>query len=311
MVLLLLGTTLDVLATKSQDMVAEGQKVFDHSELDIVTGKKDLVETYKDNAVEMSEAELVQRAQYIESVIADLSSRGYDQDDIALELENYGVFRLNSPSVNSDNVLYSEPADVVSNQVSIFFDSLPQNWVVYGSGAWVNDNWFDDMPGGGWTSKGQIKNLGNFNAVGITYYNTSGRYDTRVVSSYANIMSDKGDENGNTWNLISTSPSSGDGQYGVSFQFQDKVKLIGSPWQIVIPKSDFSYLGASFNVMITYDKNFTNWNGNARAFYVHTWDEAVINKISFNVSGKEFGVEFDISNSNKSYPAFSNRDTSF
>ncbi|WP_042200864.1 hypothetical protein [Paenibacillus camerounensis] len=102
------------------------------------------------------------------------------------------------------------------NNAWVTFDSHTNRWNVTGGGYWNDTAWFNDNPGSWWGTKGETKNVGGLDSVGITYYNTNGGYgSTSVISSLGYVT----DHDGWTQDLIN--PSHGDGKLGVAFDFQD------------------------------------------------------------------------------------------
>jgi len=86
--------------------------------------------------------------------------------------------------------------------------------------------------------------------------------------------------------------SDGDGSKGFGFRIQDH-------W-----KSGY-YVGHKWSGLCTYDRWFGNYNGVATAYYIHTYDSASLESVSFGFDGKTAGISADITNSVKSFTAFS------
>lgn len=203
---------------------------------------------------------------------------------------------------NNDIVLMSQPSDVTLNQPIISYDSQTNHWIVTGGGYWRNTSWFNDVNNIWWGYIGETKNVGNYDSVGITYYNTSGTHNCTVLSSYGYWT----DHNG--WTEESHNPSYGDG-LGVAFDYQDIIRR--KKWGGWVDPADTTYLGDGFAASITYDYNFVNYNEYARTFYVHTWETAQINSITFGGHGTTFGVNISITNSRYSFKAFNDSDAHF
>ena len=189
------------------------------------------------------------------------------------------------------------------NSVWITYDATTSRWNVTGGGYWKNTNWWGDRPGGWWGYSGETKNVGGVDSVGITYYNTSGTYNTAVISS----MGYATDQNG--WSEYMYNPSHGNGRYGVAFDFQDKIKLKNVCG--VCYASDSTYFGSGFSASVTYDSNFSNYNGYARTMYAHTWSDTTINSIGFSGGGSNFGVTVSWSSSSNRFAIFNGSDTTF
>lgn len=94
--------------------------------------------------------------------------------------------------------------------------------------------------------------------------------------------------------------------FGIAFEMQDKIVCtyggVGSTYK---------FIGYNFGSSVRYNSSFSSYHGYARSFYVHTWDKAKIDSINFGVSGKQFGIEFSISNGVSANKIFSNKDIIF
>lgn len=154
---------------------------------------------------------------------------------------------------------------------------------------------------------GDSKNVGGYDSVGITYYNTSGTCNATVKKSLG-YWHDGGDSS-----MQSSSPSHGGGRLGVAFDYQDKVTVTSV--NFLTGAYSYKYLGAGFAATITYDSKFVNWNGKARTFNAHTWNTTDISSIGFNggggTGGATFGVDIAFSSTSNSFKAFNSADTSF
>ncbi|AEE97785.1 hypothetical protein [Mahella australiensis] len=199
----------------------------------------------------------------------------------------------------------SEPADAIHNAVSIYYDSGASQWVVSGGGWWTDDNWYYDKNWAWIPYYGKTHNVGGLDSVGIAYNNTYGTYNANVVSSMGYMT----DQNG--WSTTSYSPSHGNGSYGVAFNIQDVQKYKRNPPIPYVYSTDIAYKGKGYSALIRYNSNFSNYHGNARVFYAHTWNTCNINSLTFGYgSGFEFGVNISFSNSN-GWRIFTNSDTRF
>lgn len=297
-----------ILMMSSFASAATSSKNLDKNKFDIVTAKNNLAFKHRDKAINMTEKERVARAESIESFVMQLFIEGLTNEQISKELEKKGVYKLEIPESVIDEVTpMSQSADYTLNRPTIFYDTLAKNWIVEGTGSWSNSNWATDIDKVFWDRKGEIYNIGFNDAVGISYYNTN-NYEASVLSSHALILSDKGNANGGSWDLLIRNPSDGDGSKGVAFEFQDQVQLLNL--KLKITEADLSYLGHRFQVMIVYNDKFKDYSGNARTFYAHTWKEAYISSISFNLSSSP-GVTINLSSQTQAFKIFSDRDTPF
>jgi hypothetical protein len=272
----------------------------DQQSFDSVKAKKALVEKHKDEFDPSLTGEKKQKHdQDVQLLLNKLSSGEGDPATIEKELKKLKVYKLEMPQ---DPVALSQPSDVYLNAVDIYSDASTGNWHVTGGGYWSNRNWFSDAPSFFLPSVGDTKNVGGFDSVGVTYYNTSTTYNATVVSS----MGYWHDGVGNNWS--STSPSHGDGKLGVAFDYQDKVRVTyADPWT-----TEVEYEGTGFSATITYSASFADYNGKARTFYAHTWKSTNISSITFKGdTGGTFGADIQFSTSENKFQAFNNSDTNF
>lgn len=283
-----------------------GNSSFAKPNFDIVKAKTDLVNRYKSNYTPMSPEETKNRAEKIDRQLCKLIAEGKSQIEIDKAMEINKIYKLEVPADFSSGITpMSEPNDAICNPVSIYYDSAASQWVVSGGGSWTSDQWFNDRNWIWVPYTGETHNVGGYDSVGIAYNNTSGIYNSSVVSSMGYIT----DQNG--WGEFSSSPSHGDGSLGVAFDFQDKQKYIRSPISLQIYSYDVAYQGKGYSALIRYNSNFANYNGNARVFYAHTWKTCNITNLSFGSgSGFTFGVDVDFSTSN-GWKIFSGSDTPF
>ena len=268
---------------------------FEDESFNMVNAKQSLAAEHVDEYIPMSEAEAKAATETKQVLLCQLIASGVAQDVIDKEMESLGVYRLDTP----DNSITpkSTTTDVLMNQVNIYYDAYTTQWIVSGGGYWVNDSWISDLSSILWIP-GNVRNVGNRDSVGIAFYNTSGTYNTQVMSSVGVANNMEGD-----WDIRMNNPSHGDGMNGVAFEFQDQIRYDLN--------NHFSYLGKGFAASIAYSAGFSNYNGYARTFYVHTWNSAYISDIGFGVSGKQFGVDVNITNSQNSFKIFNNSDTVF
>ncbi len=283
-----------------------GSASFAQPAFDITKAKQDLTNRYKSNYIPMSPEEVKIRAEMIDRQLCKLIAEGKSQIEIDNAMKANKLYKLEVPTnSNSGMIPLSAPNDAICNSVSIYYDSGASQWVVSGGGWWTTDQWFNDRNWIWVPYIGETHNVGGYDSVGIAYNNTSGTYNTSVISSMGYITDQDG------WGESSDSPSHGDGSLGVAFDFQDKQKYTRSPVNPVVYSYDVAYQGKGYSALIRYNSNFANYNGNARVFYAHTWNTCNITNLSFGAgSGFTFGVDIDFSTSN-GWKIFTNSDTSF
>ncbi len=238
------------------------------------------------------------RSKDIEREIAKMVAGRQSKVNISKSLEKMNVFVLDTPELEPALVPMSAGSDITMSNVIISYDSVSARWNVTGGGYWANTNWVNDLPSffGSWV--GTIKNVGEPDTVGVTYYNVSGTVPP-VVSSLGYFT----DHNG--WVVESTSPSHGNGGLGVAFDFQDKAKLVAANPGVYV------YHGDGFAASVTYGSSFSSYSGYARSFYGHTWNSTGISSVTFGGSGSTYGVSINFSSTSNRFPAYSGADTVF
>lgn len=277
-----------------------GKSVSNASSFDIVEAKQNLAAKYKDEKKNLSEDQISKRSKEMEDLLNHLYTSDTSKDEINKQLEEQGLVELEQPPVIQP---FSAGNDVSLNAPVIYFDKYTNNWYVTANGSWKNTNWFGDITNVWAGYVGETKNVGPTDAIGVTFFNTSGSYTTKVTSSSALIT------DGGSWTASYTNPKWGTGVNGTAFEIQDKIKLNRVP--LLISASDCSFLGKNFSVTITYDSKFSNYHGYARTLYTHTWSSTYIDSIKFGVSGKTFGADVVIKNGTNSFTIFNGADTVF
>ena len=273
----------------------------------IEDAKHALAEKYATNFISMTPEEASERAKIIDKTLLKMAAENKAISEIDQAMSIYKVYRLVVPAVSTSGVtpMDTSPNDAICNSVNIYYDSTTANWIVCGGGWWTNNNWFNDRYWLWIPYRGEIHNCGGYDSIGITYYNTSGTYNTSVISS----MGYATDQNG--WSEYSYSPSHGNGALGVAFDFQDRHKYI-SGFKLVIYVSDMTYSMKGYSALVRYNSNFVNYNGYARTFYAHTWNSCNITGITFGTSGSSFGVNVTFTpNDPHGWRIFNNSDTLF
>ena len=262
--------------------------------VDVVKLKKELVEKHKNKVKKYKITELKDRTELIESEIHKMYQEGLSEDEINQRTNELGLYKLNIPEEEPTFSINSIRSNVTLSKPSIYYDSFSSQWVVSANGSWLNEGWKADVPLCCYPI-----NIGYDDAFGITYYNTSGTYATVVKGSSFVARSSKG------WTQSSSYPSDGNGKIGVAFQYQDRVRLYQTCCNAI------EYLGESLSVVMTYDSGFSKFNGYARTFYTHTWDESDITGITFGVGKGSYNVDVRLSDTVKGWTIYSTGDTAF
>lgn len=217
-----------------------------------------------------------------ELMLEEISSVYADKKAIYSSLESYGCYVLNPSS--EELITFSSSSDVTVSTPTIYYNAYNKTWTVTCGGYWKNMNWEKDkaLPG----------NVGGQDAFGIGYTSVTGTYKSSVVSVSGYI------NDGRIKKSVSTSNrSDGDGSKGFGFRLQDYVYADSGTLFIY-------YVGYQFGGLCNYDSNFSSFGAVATGYYIHTWDKATINSITFGVNGKTAGVSASIANSSYSWPAY-------
>lgn len=234
------------------------------------------------------------------------SGENLNEADSISQLEGYGVFKLDVPENYNFNIMSVDNSDITMTNPSIYYDYNTSEWVITGGGYWKNDNWLEHVPNKWCTSGANTScNVGGRDGFGVGFVNTGGNYTASVNSSYAYISDGEGRSSDTTVR------SDGNGQMGFGFQLQDYlykkcVCLIYLP----ADTSKFSYVGKHFAGLTRYSSSFADYNGNAVSYYTHTWNNTVLQSVSFGISGNSAGVSFTYQNQGNNFSGFSS-DTSF
>lgn len=207
-------------------------------------------------------------------------STGQERENMRLELEKYGIYEF-EPDSQSDSELmpYSDNSDVTVNTPSIVYDSIPKHWIVMCSGTWKNSNWMDSL---------KVGNVGGKDGFGVGYTHIGSEYKSSVISASASIRDKSG-----TISKSTSNRAGGDGSKGFGFELQDYVTSDGT-----------KYVGYKWSGSCTYDLNFGNYSGIATGYYLHTWNSASIDSISFGVEGKLAGINVTFSKDSQSFSAY-------
>ncbi|XID91667.1 hypothetical protein ACF3MZ_24685 [Paenibacillaceae bacterium WGS1546] len=274
-------------------------------EFDIVKAKQALVEKHKHEFnPSLTEKEKKERNDEVLLLLNRVVSGVEDAERVDNYLKEMNIYKLEIPEDGTrDIVPLSQPNDVVLNKPIIYQDAQSGYWFAAGGGYWANTNWNNDYTHIWLGYVGETKDIGKYDSVGLTYYNTSGTYNATVLSSMGLWHDGFGNEQ------TTTNPSHGDGKFGVAFDYQDQVYISSINW--LTGAITVRYRGHGFGASVVYNSNFTNWNGKARTLYAHTWNSTNVSSISFNGSATNFGATINFSNDLNRFSAFNGADTSF
>lgn len=226
-----------------------------------------------------------------------LSQSSTERTQLENQLNAAGVYIYSGKNEYQVSPL-SEPADVTVNAVICSYNDNTGDWSLVGGGHWNNVGviWEDTDEIASYV--GQEIEIGGFDAMGILIVNNSGTVPT-LKASFGQITNGAG-------NVTTTidNPSTYDTSKGIGYLYQDYLTVINSSLQAY-------YTGYGFAAVMRFDSSFVNWNGTARAFYYHTWDETSITGLGFSVGVTEVGVDVSWANEGHSFPMFSRSDTTF
>ena len=178
----------------------------------------------------------------------------------------------------------SSSSDVTVTIPTVFYDSVVKEWTVTCGGQWKNNNYKPYF--------GIGKYIGDSDAFGVGYTHIQSSYSTCVKSAYAYIA----DQNGGN-RITTTNRSDGDGANGFGFRLPDQLKTN--------PDESVMYIGYKWYGSCTYDTYFSYYGCLITGYYIHTYSNAEIDTISFGISDNIAGVNASISNSSKSFSAYS------
>lgn len=201
-----------------------------------------------------------------------------ERDRINEELASYGVFEFKCPVITRP-ATRTGTGDVTLEVPLIYYEAWSNCWSVTCGGKWNNRNYGDSFG-----------NVGGADGFGVGYTQMKYPYKSRVVSASA-FMADVDSKH----TVGTSNRSDGDGSKGFGFRLQDKWYGIGD-----------NYIGQHWSGLCTYDSWFGQYNGIATAYYIHTYDSAKLNGVTFGVEGRTAGISASIEFAEDSFTAFSN-----
>lgn len=189
-------------------------------------------------------------------------------DELEAYLNASGMFIYNKEEAPAI-VPYSAASNVKMNAPLITYNSSASEWVVSGGGSWSSTSAYaSDMPSSN-PGYGNKLNVGGYDAVGVTLYNTSGSVPT-LKRSLGYI------HNGSGTNSNLSNPYPLNASRAVVFEYQDY--QIGTTYS-------YTYMGHGFSSTAVYNSTFSSYNGRAASYYTHTWGSTNINSLSVSNSG--------------------------
>lgn len=218
--------------------------------------------------------------------LAAMVAEGKSFQEIKDKMLTMGVYLLDAQSDSLAASLRVSSSDMRMTPPIISYSPASASWTITGGGQWKNDNWKSNLP---WLWSNQA-DIGGADGIGVAFTSTRGSYNTSVVKQYAYIS------DGNGHSVSTYSRSDGNGAKGFGFKLQDYARS----WN-----DGVSYVGKHFAAQVSYGSNFTNYHGVATSYYVHTWNAATLNSVSFGINGKQAGLSFNITNPSYSFVSYS------
>ena len=219
-------------------------------------------------------------------------------EDLRSELEHEGVYILDAPVLNSMARVGTVDASYVRMSTPIvYYNEYTDTWGVAGGGYYVDMSWMDGMMVSLIGTGLRTKNIGGYDAYGVTFTNTKGTYTSIIKSQYAFISDGEGEEK------VSNSINDGNGKNGYGFRFQDygtNGSSVGEDGPIYL----HNYVGKHFGTAVTFTSDFANYAGTATSYYVHTYDKAELSSVSLSTSS---GLSFTVTVKESSFPAYSSQ----
>ncbi|GKX30274.1 hypothetical protein SH1V18_27540 [Vallitalea longa] len=223
-------------------------------------------------------------------LLTELYMRGYSQEYIASKVKEYGIYVLVDEKPEK-LILNSTLNDIEVSKPMISYNSYDDIWYVNAGGYWNSEYAFKKDRT--WSiSSGRYKyEIGNLDVAGIALSNVKG--DTTGVYIQDSYLI-RGDQDGLSHDNKINNIVSSDDLGGIAIAFQDAY-------------DDYrdSCIGYRWAMQAEYSKEFGNISCNIKGFYAHTFKSSKINGISFGVSGKNFGVNFNISDEDHCIKEFS------
>ncbi|MCL1790220.1 MAG: hypothetical protein FWG40_02500 [Peptococcaceae bacterium] len=264
----------------------DGIPLFVHTEEDVIA-KQAMDEKYAANYVEMTEEQLAERDALINGIIADSTISDNERNE---QLEALQVYPYVSPNENA--YLATQASDVTLNSVSIYKDTVANQWKLSSSGSYKSSSSYSSECAKSKLtySVGDTWNVGGHDAVGIAltqpYGNSAG---VARVGGYGLFAGHDG------YSIANYNGCTADDRYGVVYKLQDYSYVTSCKLSVLLVWSyTYRYYGHGFHAFANYNSNFSNWHGNAKLFYAHTWSSTNINGFSVSTSG--FGTSWSSSN---------------
>ena len=274
----------------SKSIQSEGLK-FNSSAL------KSIAKKYSD-VEQISGTELALHKKMVKDIIMNSELTEANRDQALKEL---GVQKIDN---GIETKLASSTGNVSMYTPSLSYDSKTKEYIFTGYGLWKDtDYWNNDVKSdmllwlqnpANW-KVGKTKNIGGAEAVGIAITNPSGSTKGLYVTDGFGFLTSGTD-------VISSTMVTNDDNNGAAYEPQDKCTLTSFTNYLVAMTAEWEYNAHSFKTCVNYNSSLSNYNGNAKTFYIHNWNSCKISNINLGNSG----VGVDLTKESKGWgPAYS------
>lgn len=237
-----------------------------------------------DDVEELTGDALIAHTKRVDDIINNTTLSEEEKTQI---LNDLGVYRVDE---GLEVELASSSGNVTLNKPTLSYDSSTKQYIFSGTGywnstsAWQNDvanamYWFMVQP---WNwAVGKTCNIGGADVVGICISNPSGSTSGLVANSGYGTLQSSGSTKSIT--LITNNDN-----YGVAFQPQDRciITYYSETWVGASCFRDYTYNynAIRFQTIVRYNSSLANYNGRAKTFYAHNWENTTISGVGFTDS---------------------------
>ncbi len=211
-------------------------------------------------------------------------------DNLSSEQKRNYLAKLGVFEINSDKTVEyaaSSSGDVTLDKPEISYDSKTKQYIIKATGKWDKHSY--EVPTWSWLSPsvGSTKDIGGPEAIGISLTNTSGSTSGLVLNSGYGYF-----YNGAATKISSTLATEND-NYGGGYKVQDFIKFTKVDNYVFWYNSEYLYNAYNMTCVLRYNDNFKNYNGSAKLFYAHTWDNTSVTSVSVSKTGAGLGWSTD------------------
>ena len=184
------------------------------------------------------------------------------------QLERYGVYEFPTEIVSAGGIMpMADGSDVKINNPIVYYYLVSDRWSVTTGGYWLTGNYDNSIILSG-------QDVGGLDGFGVAF-TESANYNSSVVSVSARLETSSGEK------VTTSNRSDGNGREGFGFKLQDKYMRVDEAYK---------YLGYTWYGICYYDSDFASFSTTATSYYIHTYDKAYIDSITFSVDGEKAGL---------------------